>query len=116
MTTANLIVHMLAVDRKWIHPLPMNTPVEVPNTGGVKVTLIDANHCEFYIQSMYLILLTNFSLNQALGHVCSCLKVLKLLTRETAPSNLPSSAPLVSFVTCTAATFVLAHNMCYTPL
>ncbi|KAL5512893.1 PSO2 [Sanghuangporus vaninii] len=44
-TTANLIVHMLSVDRKWLHPLPMNTPVEIPKTGGVKVTLIDANHC-----------------------------------------------------------------------
>ncbi|KAL5492089.1 PSO2 [Sanghuangporus weigelae] len=44
-TTANLIVHMLSVERKWLHPLPMNTPVEIPKTGGVKVTLIDANHC-----------------------------------------------------------------------
>ncbi|KAI5119128.1 hypothetical protein M0805_005734 [Coniferiporia weirii] len=44
-TTANLIVHMLSVDRKWICPLPMDVPTEIPNTGGVKVTLMDANHC-----------------------------------------------------------------------
>ncbi|THH11324.1 hypothetical protein EW145_g729 [Phellinidium pouzarii] len=44
-TTANLIIHMLSVDKKWVHPLPMNLCTEIPNTGGVKVTLIDANHC-----------------------------------------------------------------------
>ena len=46
-TTANLIMHMLSVDKKWIRPLPMDTPIEVPDSGGVKVTLIDANHCTF---------------------------------------------------------------------
>lgn len=43
--TANLIIHMLGVNTKWVVPLPMDEPVEVPETGGVKVTLIDANHC-----------------------------------------------------------------------
>ena len=43
--TANLIIHMLTVDRKWIHPLPMDTPIVIPDTGGVSVTLIEANHC-----------------------------------------------------------------------
>ncbi|KAF8159562.1 DNA repair metallo-beta-lactamase-domain-containing protein [Crassisporium funariophilum] len=43
--TANLIVHMLSVDRKWVHPLPMDTPTLIPNTNGVSVTLIEANHC-----------------------------------------------------------------------
>ncbi|KZT07260.1 DRMBL-domain-containing protein [Laetiporus sulphureus 93-53] len=43
--TANLIVHMLAVDRKWVHPLPMDVPTVIPNTGGVSVALIEANHC-----------------------------------------------------------------------
>ncbi|KAF9563917.1 DRMBL-domain-containing protein [Agrocybe pediades] len=43
--TANLIIHMLSVDRKWVHPLPMDTPIVVPNTNGVTVTLIEANHC-----------------------------------------------------------------------
>ncbi|KAH8108880.1 DRMBL-domain-containing protein [Phellopilus nigrolimitatus] len=44
-TTANLVVHMLSVDRKWVRPLSMDTPTEIPDTGGVKVTLIEANHC-----------------------------------------------------------------------
>lgn len=47
-TTANLIVHMLSVDRKWVRPLPMNIPVVIPDTGGVQVTLIDANHCTYH--------------------------------------------------------------------
>ncbi|KIY44984.1 DRMBL-domain-containing protein [Fistulina hepatica ATCC 64428] len=44
-TTASLIQHMLRVDRKWLHPLPMDTPTVIPDTDGVTVTLIDANHC-----------------------------------------------------------------------
>ncbi|KLO08694.1 DRMBL-domain-containing protein [Schizopora paradoxa] len=44
-TTANLVVHMLSVDKKWVRPLPMNVPTVVPNSGGVTVTLIEANHC-----------------------------------------------------------------------
>ena len=44
-TTANLIIHMLSVEKKWIRPLPMDVPTEIPDTGGVKVTLIEANHC-----------------------------------------------------------------------
>ncbi|TFY81190.1 hypothetical protein EWM64_g2826 [Hericium alpestre] len=43
--TTNLIIHMLGVDRTWIHPLPMDVPTTIPNTGGVQVTLIEANHC-----------------------------------------------------------------------
>ena len=43
--TANLIIHMLGVDRKWVHPLPMDVPTIIPNTGRVTVTLIEANHC-----------------------------------------------------------------------
>ncbi|KAH9072363.1 DRMBL-domain-containing protein [Lactarius deliciosus] len=43
--TANLIIHMLSVDPKWVHPLPMDVPTMVPNSGGVTVTLIEANHC-----------------------------------------------------------------------
>ncbi|KAH9988396.1 DRMBL-domain-containing protein [Russula vinacea] len=34
--TANLIIHMLSVDPKWVHPLPMNVPTLVPDR---------ANHC-----------------------------------------------------------------------
>ncbi|KAM5536570.1 hypothetical protein V8D89_009665 [Ganoderma adspersum] len=43
--TANLIIHMLGVDPKWVHPLPMDVATTIPNTGGVQVTLIEANHC-----------------------------------------------------------------------
>ncbi|KAJ6620554.1 DNA repair metallo-beta-lactamase-domain-containing protein [Mycena sp. CBHHK59/15] len=43
--TANLIIHMLSVDKKWVHALPMDVTTDVPNTGGVRVTLIEANHC-----------------------------------------------------------------------
>jgi DNA cross-link repair 1A protein len=43
--TANLIIHMLAVDPRWIHPLPLDTPTMIPDTRGVSVTLIEANHC-----------------------------------------------------------------------
>ncbi|KAI0272307.1 DRMBL-domain-containing protein [Gloeopeniophorella convolvens] len=43
--TANLIIHMLSVDPKWVHPLPMDVPASIPNSGGVTVTLIEANHC-----------------------------------------------------------------------
>lgn len=44
-TTADLVTHMLSVDPKWVRPLPMNSETELPDTGGVKVTLIEANHC-----------------------------------------------------------------------
>ncbi|WRT69748.1 uncharacterized protein IL334_006739 [Kwoniella shivajii] len=44
-TTANLIVHMLGVEPKWVHGLPDNIPFVMPNTGGVTVMPIEANHC-----------------------------------------------------------------------
>lgn len=43
--TANLITHMLSVDKKWVRPLPMDIPTVIPDTNGVQVTLIEANHC-----------------------------------------------------------------------
>ncbi|KAF8449161.1 DRMBL-domain-containing protein [Boletus edulis BED1] len=43
--TAKLITHMLAVDPSWVHPLPLDTPTIIPDTGRVSVTLIEANHC-----------------------------------------------------------------------
>jgi hypothetical protein len=36
---------MLKVPPKWVHGLPMDTPIVIPDTGGVQVTLIEANHC-----------------------------------------------------------------------
>ncbi|KAH9008835.1 DRMBL-domain-containing protein [Lactarius hengduanensis] len=50
--TANLIIHMLSVDPKWVHPLPMDVPTMVPNSGGVTVTLIEANHWSGYPASL----------------------------------------------------------------
>ncbi|EIW71463.1 hypothetical protein TREMEDRAFT_28150, partial [Tremella mesenterica DSM 1558] len=44
-TTANLIIHMLGVEPKWVHGLPNDIPFEMPNTGGVTVTPMEANHC-----------------------------------------------------------------------
>ncbi|ESK97882.1 dna repair protein pso2 [Moniliophthora roreri MCA 2997] len=43
--TANLIKHMLRVPAEYVFPLPMDTLTLVPNSGGVHVTLIEANHC-----------------------------------------------------------------------
>ncbi|GMK55095.1 hypothetical protein CspeluHIS016_0201510 [Cutaneotrichosporon spelunceum] len=44
-TTANLVVLMLGVEPQWVHGIPDNEPFIIPNTGGVTVTLIEANHC-----------------------------------------------------------------------
>ncbi|ORX37648.1 DNA repair metallo-beta-lactamase-domain-containing protein [Kockovaella imperatae] len=44
-TTANLIIHMLGVEPQWVHGLPNDIPFVMPNTGGVTVTPIEANHC-----------------------------------------------------------------------
>lgn len=44
-TTANLIKLMLGVNPEYVHGLPWDVPFEIPDTGGVKVTVIKANHC-----------------------------------------------------------------------
>ncbi|KAG8740556.1 hypothetical protein FRC10_004172 [Ceratobasidium sp. 414] len=51
VTTANLIKFMLKVDPKWVKPLPDDESVEIPDTGGVRVTLVDANHCKSSFRS-----------------------------------------------------------------
>ncbi|KAK5049964.1 hypothetical protein LTR84_004083 [Exophiala bonariae] len=43
--TCNLMVQQLRVDPKWVVPLEFEKKVEVPNTKGVFVTMIPANHC-----------------------------------------------------------------------
>lgn len=43
--TANLVRQQLRVDPKWLVDLDFETIAEVPNTGGVHVTMIHANHC-----------------------------------------------------------------------
>jgi hypothetical protein len=57
-STANLIIHMLSVDPKWVCPLPMDVASVIPNTGGVKVTPIEANHCKSFSPSFQSIELT----------------------------------------------------------
>jgi DNA cross-link repair 1A protein len=43
--TGNLVRQQLRVDPKWIVDLDFETTFEVPDTGGVQVTMIPANHC-----------------------------------------------------------------------
>ncbi|KAL4900767.1 hypothetical protein BDW74DRAFT_170549 [Aspergillus multicolor] len=43
--TANLVRQQLRVDPKWVVDLDFETKTEVPGTGGVQVTMIEANHC-----------------------------------------------------------------------
>ena len=43
--TANLVRRQLRVDPKWVVDLEFEQTVEVPNTQGVQVTMIPANHC-----------------------------------------------------------------------
>lgn len=45
VTTANLCRTRLGVDPQWLRPLPMEVAVAVPDSGGVMVTCIEANHC-----------------------------------------------------------------------
>jgi len=43
--TANLVRQQLRVDPKYVVDLEFEQTVDVPNTRGVKVTMISANHC-----------------------------------------------------------------------
>ncbi|KAL4920757.1 cytochrome P450-domain-containing protein [Aspergillus aurantiobrunneus] len=43
--TANLVRQQLKVDPKWVVDLEFETRTEVPGTGGVQVTMMEANHC-----------------------------------------------------------------------
>ncbi|PLB38871.1 DNA cross-link repair protein PSO2 [Aspergillus candidus] len=43
--TANLVRQQLKVNPKWIVALDFEKRTEVPDTGGVQATLIEANHC-----------------------------------------------------------------------
>ena len=43
--TGNLVRQQLRVDPKWVVDLEWDKKVEVPNTQGVYVTMIPANHC-----------------------------------------------------------------------
>ncbi|KAK4861891.1 hypothetical protein LT330_003926 [Penicillium expansum] len=43
--TANLVRQQLRVDPKWVVDLEFESTTEVPETEGVRVTMIHANHC-----------------------------------------------------------------------
>ncbi|KAJ5844758.1 hypothetical protein N7534_008427 [Penicillium rubens] len=43
--TANLVRQQLRVDPKWIIDVDFESTTEVPETGGVRVTMLHANHC-----------------------------------------------------------------------
>ncbi|OQE91401.1 hypothetical protein PENNAL_c0009G08774 [Penicillium nalgiovense] len=43
--TANLVRQQLRVDPKWVIDVDFESTTEVPETGGVRVTMIHANHC-----------------------------------------------------------------------
>ncbi|KEF54778.1 uncharacterized protein A1O9_09220 [Exophiala aquamarina CBS 119918] len=43
--TCNLMIQQLKVDPKWVVPLEFEKNTEVPNTKGVFVTMLPANHC-----------------------------------------------------------------------
>ena len=45
MPTANLVNQQLGVDKKYLHPLPMDEPTVIASKGKpVTVTLLNANH------------------------------------------------------------------------
>eukprot|EP00804_Cyclotella_cryptica_P018589 CCRYP_011407-RA/>CCRYP_011407-RA protein AED:0.03 eAED:0.03 QI:270/1/1/1/0.66/0.5/4/792/616 len=46
VSTANLVHQQLGVEKRFLHPLPMNTPTVVASKDKpITVTLLDANHC-----------------------------------------------------------------------
>ena len=46
LSTANLVHERLGVEREFLHPIPLNSPVVIASNGRpVTVTLFDANHC-----------------------------------------------------------------------
>ena len=60
LPTANLVHNQLGVEREYLHPLGLNTPVTIESNGRpVTVTLFDANHCpgmQFYYLCRYPVL------------------------------------------------------------
>jgi len=83
----NLIIHMLNVDPQWVQPLPMDVPTTVPNTGGVQVIVIEANHCKLFRSAGFDARLTRML--QVQGHPPSYPRACKLWTLVTARSPSP---------------------------
>jgi DNA cross-link repair 1A protein len=54
IATAALVNQQLRVDKKYIHPLPMDVPVIIASRGKpITVTLLDANHCPGAIMFLF---------------------------------------------------------------
>lgn len=52
--TANLVKQELGVDRRYVHPLPMNELYPIPNS-NVTIALIDANHCPGSVLFLFIV-------------------------------------------------------------
>jgi hypothetical protein len=61
LVTANLVSQQLGVDRRFLHPLPLLTPVVIESQRRpVTVTVLDANHCPGAV--MFLFQVGNYSI------------------------------------------------------
>jgi len=112
--TANLITHMLGVDEEWVHPLDMDSTTVLPDTGGVEVTLIEANHCN--VGPLSTLFLSHLRVHQVLDPASSFSPASKQSTRATRPSIRPLLEPTVCSGTSTAVIFVRVQSMFYIPL
>ncbi|KAI7877093.1 DNA repair metallo-beta-lactamase-domain-containing protein [Mucor mucedo] len=52
--TANLVKQELGVDRRYVHPLPMNELYPIPGS-NVTIALIDANHCPGSVLFLFIV-------------------------------------------------------------
>lgn len=52
--TANLVKQELHVDRRYVHPLPMNELYPIPGS-NVTIALIDANHCPGSVLFLFIV-------------------------------------------------------------
>jgi hypothetical protein len=102
--TANLIIHMLSVDPKWVHPLPMNVPTLVPESGGVTVTLIEANHCRILFIIFCESNAYKFSSEKVQAHRCSFSRGHRQFMLVIVLTNRITWARAVFFGTSTVAT------------
>lgn len=54
--TANLVHQQLGVEKRFLHPLPLNTPTVIASKDKpITVTLLDANHCPGAIMFLFIV-------------------------------------------------------------